>query len=155
MKFFNDCKTVEEVKKLYRQLSKEHHPDSGGDIKIMQEVNTEYAFACAKILKGENLSPEDADKELKLSEEYRHVIEQISHIENINIEIVGNWIWVTGSTKQVKEQLKDAGMRFAPKKLAWYYRSEAFKTKSSNATLDEIREKYGSERIRSGTIRIK
>jgi hypothetical protein len=155
MKYFNECATIEDVKKNYRQLSMQHHPDKGDNIKTMQEVNTEYAFACAKILKGENLSAEDADKELKLSEEYRKVIEQISNLDSINIEVVGNWIWVTGNTMAVKEHLKKAGLKFAPKKVAWYYRSEEFATKSSNATLDEIRAKYGSEKVKTGTMRIK
>lgn len=154
MKFFKECTSIEEVKKLYRKLSMQHHPDRGGDIKVMQEVNTEYAFACAKILKGENLSAEEADKELKLSEEYRRVIESISNLD-IDIEIVGNWIWVTGNTRAVKEELKNAGLRFAPKKVAWYYRSEEFKTKTSNATLDEIRGKYGSEKVKSGIPKIR
>ncbi|HVX52008.1 MAG TPA: hypothetical protein VHB48_17750 [Chitinophagaceae bacterium] len=63
------------------------------------------------------------------------------------IELVGNWIWVTGSTFPVKTKLKAAGLFFASKKVAWYYRAEAYKTKGSGKTLEQIRRKYGSENI--------
>lgn len=149
MKFFNNCVTIEEVKTLYKKLAKENHPDLGGDTETMQQINTEYAFACAKILKGENLSNEEVNEQIRLSEEYRQVIEQIINLPNIIIEIVGNWIWVTGNTYPVKSQLKAARLEFAPKKKCWYYRAEEFKSRGSNKTLDEIRQKYGSETINS------
>jgi hypothetical protein len=129
MKHFQNCRTIEEVKKCYKQLAKQFHPDCGGDTATMQEVNKEYAYACAKILKGENLSAEETEQEIRLSEEYRNVIEQIINLPNIVIEVVGHWIWVTGNTYPVKTQLKQAGLFFASKKLAWYYRAEEYKTK--------------------------
>lgn len=147
MRFFNDCKTIEEVKTLYKQLAKQYHPDCGGDTVTMQAINTKYAFACAKILKGENLSSEETDEQIRLSEEYRKVIEQIINLAGIVIEVVGHWIWITGNTYPVKKQLKEAGLFFASKKTAWYYRSEEYKTKGGKKTLDEIRDKYGSETI--------
>lgn len=147
MKHFQNCSTIEEVKKLYKQLAKQFHPDCGGDTATMQEVNREYAFACAKILKGENLSAEETEQEIRLSEEYRNVIEQITNLPNIIIEVVGHWIWVTGNTYPVKAQLKQAGLFFASKKVAWYYRAEEYKTKGGKKTLDEIRSKYGTEQV--------
>jgi len=147
MQYFKDCTTIEEVKATYKTLAKQHHPDCGGDTATMQAINTEYAFACAKILKGENLSAEDTDEQIRLSEEYRKVIEQIINLPGIIIEVVGHWIWVTGSTYPLRAQLKAAGLFFAPKKVAWYYRAEEYKTKGGKKTLDEIREKYGSEKI--------
>jgi len=147
MKYFSNCKTIEEVKATYKQLAKQYHPDLGGDTATMQAINTEYAYACASLAKGAGLSDEQADNAIKLSEEYRQVIEKIIYLEGIVIEIVGNWIWVTGNTRPIKDILKDAGFHFAHKKLAWYYRNEAFKTRGNGAPLEEIRRKYGSESI--------
>lgn len=147
MKYFNNCTTLEEVKATYKQLAKQYHPDCGGDTETMQAINTEYAFASAKILKGEDLSAEDIDEQIRLSEEYRKVIEQIINLAGIVVELVGNWVWVTGNTYPVRKQLKGAGLFFALKKLAWYYRAEEYKTKGGKKTLDEIRGKYGSETI--------
>ena len=149
MKYFKYCSTIDEVKALYKKLAKENHPDMGGDTATMQAINTEYAFACAKIARGAGLSDEDTDTEIKLSEEYRQVIEKIIHLPGIIIEVVGNWIWVTGNTRPVKDVLKETGFYFAAKKVAWYYRNEAFKTRGNGAPLEEIRRKYGSETINS------
>ena len=35
--------TQEEIKKAYKRKAKEHHPDIGGDTKLMQKVNKAYA----------------------------------------------------------------------------------------------------------------
>jgi hypothetical protein len=149
MNYFKDCQTIEEVKARYKILAKEHHPDCGGNTETMQAINVEYAFACAKVLKGENLSGEDTDEQIRLSEEYRAVIEQLIAISGIVIEVVGNWIWVTGATYPVRKLLKDIGLFYASKKVAWYYRSEEFKTTGSKKSLDEIKAKYGSETVHS------
>ena len=147
--YFKECRTLDEVKATYKQLAKQHHPDLGGDTATMQAINSEYAFACAKVLKGENLSTEDTDEQVRLSEEYRAVIEKLIALTGIIIEVVGNWIWVTGNSYPVRKELKAAGLFFASKKLAWYYRAEEFKSTGSRKTLDEIREKYGTETVNS------
>lgn len=148
MKFFSHCKTLDEVKSTYRKLALEHHPDKGGDTATMQAINKEYAFISAKLTKGANLSEEEAEQQMKFSEEYRKVIEQIIHLEGITVELVGYWIWVTGNTYPLRSALKKAGLLFAPKKQAWYYRSELYKvSKGGKKSLDEIKAKYGCEQI--------
>ena len=147
MKYFKQCKTIDEVKAMYKTLAKLHHPDCGGDTATMQAINSEYAYACAQVLRGENLSQEDTEEQVRMSEEYRAVIELLMPIAGIVIEVVANWIWVTGATYPVKKELKAAGLFFASKKQAWYYRSEEFKTTGSKKSLDEIRAKYGAETI--------
>lgn len=153
MQYFNNCATIDAVKTLYKQLAKQYHPDLGGDTAIMQAINTEYAFACAKILKGENLSTEEVSEQIRLSEEYRQVIEQIINLPNIIIELVGNWIWVTGNTYAVKAELKAAKLDYAHKKKCWYFRAEEFKTRGGRKSLDEIRGKYGSTTINGSNSR--
>ena len=146
MKWFNECGTIEQVKTTYKKLAKQYHPDLGGDTLTMQEINKEYAFASSKAIKGANLSDEETESEIQFSEEYRQAIEKIIHLEGIVIEVVGYWIWVTANTYPVRATLKDAGFLFAPKKLAWYFRTGEYKVKKGGKkSLDEIRSKYGSE----------
>jgi len=146
MKWFNDCQTLEEVKATYKKLAKQYHPDLGGDTVTMQEINKEYAFASAKAIKGANLSEEETEHEILSSEAYREAIEKIIHLDDITIELVGYWIWVTGDTYPVRAVLKGAGFFFASKKLAWYFRTAEYKvSKGGEKSLDEIRDKYGSE----------
>ncbi|TDQ73833.1 J domain-containing protein [Sphingobacterium yanglingense] len=150
MKYFKDCNTLEEVRKLYRKLAFENHPDKGGNTATMQEINKEYAYISAKIISGQYSSAEETDREMNYSHEYREVIEKIINLPDIIIELVAHWIWVTGKTKPVRQQLKEAGFYFASKKEAWYYRSELFKvSRGGRKSLDEIRGKYGSSIINS------
>lgn len=148
MNYFKNCKTIDEVKALYRALAMQHHPDKGGDVAIMQAVNTEYAFACAKIIKGENLDSTETEAEILKAEKYREALEKIANLEGIIIELVGAWIWVTGNTYPHRARLKEAGFMFAHKKVAWYFRTDEFKTHSRHQlSLDEIKNKYGSRDI--------
>ncbi len=152
MKWFATCQDVKEVKNLYRDLAKQYHPDLGGSTEIMQEINTEYAFAVAKLLKGENLTTEEINEQIKLSEAYRDALNKIIHLPGITIELVGAWIWVTGNTYPVRAEIKAAGYLFAPKKQAWYFRTEEFKVQSrKRLSLDQIRAKYGSKELNQDT----
>ena len=150
MKYFNNCTTQAELKTTFRNLAKQFHPDLAGfdTTAIMQEINAEYAFATAKIAKGENLSDEEINATILENQAYKEAIEKIIALQGIEIEVVGAWVWVTGNTYPVKDTIKAAGFFFASKKKAWYFRTEdnAVK-KGGKTTLEQIRTKYGSEKI--------
>lgn len=42
MKWFINPQTLEELKKQYKKLAMLHHPDVGGNVRDMQEINAEY-----------------------------------------------------------------------------------------------------------------
>lgn len=148
MKWFHNCASLDEVRAMYKKLAKQYHPDLGGDTPTMQEINKEYAFASAAVIKGANLSDEETEHQILSSESYRKALEAIIHLEGITIELVGWWIWVTGNTRLLKNELKTAGYYFASKKLAWYFRTADYKaSRGGKKSLDEIRAKYGSEVI--------
>ena len=41
-KYFKNVKNLEDLKKQYKALLKQHHPDNGGDVEIMKAVNVEF-----------------------------------------------------------------------------------------------------------------
>lgn len=41
-KFFESCKTLDDLKKAYKAAAMKYHPDMGGDTATMQEINAEY-----------------------------------------------------------------------------------------------------------------
>lgn len=148
MKYFNNCKTLNEVKGLYRTLAKENHPDKGGNLATMQEINNEYAFVIRKIAAGADLTNEERESEILNAEAYQNAITAIINLGGINIEICGGWIWVTGNTYKHKAIFKANGFYFASKKVAWYFRSAEYKTHNrKKMDLDDIRHKYGSQQI--------
>lgn len=42
MKWFNNPETLEDLKKQYKRLAFQNHPDRGGKTSDMQEINAEY-----------------------------------------------------------------------------------------------------------------
>ncbi|MBK6700698.1 MAG: J domain-containing protein [Saprospiraceae bacterium] len=148
MKYFNSCQSIEDVKHLYKQLAKQHHPDMGGRTETMQEINSEYSYIIAKLLKGSNLTVEEMESSILSSQNYRNAIDAIIGFVNITIELVGTWIWVTGNTYPYKDYLKENGFCYSHLKKAWYYRSEEFKAKfSSKMELSALKRIYGSTTI--------
>jgi hypothetical protein len=140
LKEFQDIEGINEAKKIYKTLAKKLHPDIGGseeDFKILNEI---YNNLIEHKIYFSNSSKFDIELE--------KIISLILHFENINIELVGSWIWVSGDTKEIKEKLKEIGFKWASKKKMWYYGE--MKAKNPNPkSLDEIKAKYGSETLKS------
>ena len=149
MKYFNNCKSIEELKKEYKKLAFANHPDRGGDVEIMKAINAEYEKALENLKKCGS----KADKASKeQAGDFIQIIENIINLDGIVIEIVGNWIWVTGNTKDHKDTLKGSGFWYASKKKAWYFKPADYVAKSrKHYGLEEIKSKYGSTKVEAGT----
>lgn len=153
LKYFKGCHCLQELKKEYRNLLKKHHPDNGGDLATMQEINAEYA-KLERILPDIELD-ENQTEETKetntadISPVLQAVMNRLSTIPGIEVEICGTWIWVSGNTFPIKETLKDIGLKFSGKKKMWYFREEkdsknTFFKKKKEMDMNHIRSKYGS-----------
>lgn len=153
MKYFADCKTVDDVKKTYRKLAKELHPDAPtGSEEAFKALQAEYDKAFDRLKNyhegkdGETYYKESAET----AEMFRDVIDKIINIMNCSIDIVGSWIWVTGETFNCKDILSEAGFRWASKKKAWYWHSpEDGCTRGGKMSLDEIKIKYGCQTVKT------
>lgn len=110
MVFFNDCKTLEEAKKLYKKLAFENHPDRGGDNEKMQQINNEYSFFVAKFAKG---TSEEINEEFNVAQKFVDVLNKLAGLEGIIVELAGDWLWISGNTYPYKDKLKEIGCRFA------------------------------------------
>lgn len=152
MKWFTNVKTVEELRKQYRELLKRYHPDNtNGSVEITQEINAEYDFIFAH-LSNENTSnyhSNDYDKDEE-NKAFKEVIQQIINI-NADIEIIGIWIWVHGGY-EYRELLKSIGFKYAPKKKCWcWHFGEYHRYHKTEVSLDDIRMKYGSQQVSNKT----
>lgn len=145
--FFSECGSLEEVKKKYKELAMKHHPDKGGDTATMQQINAEYAA----IIKNPHFECKpQTEAETADSLKYPEIINQVIFMEGLIIEIIGNWLWLSGNTYPYRVQLKQIGFYFAPKKTMWYYRPSDYKSANHKPIdIDEIRAKYGSTQIGS------
>ena len=139
-KEFSDVTGLNEAKKVFKKLARLLHPDIGGDeesFKILKNVYDD-------IVEHKIYFSTDAKFDIELEK----IISQILHFEDIIIEVVGSWIWLSGENKIIKDTLKNIGFKWASKKKMWYYgemKGRSHKEKS----LDEIKGKYGCETVRT------
>ncbi|MCF8245530.1 MAG: J domain-containing protein [Saprospiraceae bacterium] len=148
---FSGCTSLDEAKALYRKLVMQLHPDVSGydsteDFKAMQ--NQFEAFrpsAEQEKFKGEF--------EQWRPDIFMAVIEQLSKLEGIAVEVCGSFIWIGGNTYPHRAAIKatETGDYFHPaawhhKKQLWYFSPLGYRKRSGNELgMDEIRSKYGSE----------
>ena len=140
------CKDLDELKREYRRLTKQFHPDCGGTDEQMKQLNLEFERLYAK-LSGEENAAEAAAA-------YESVMESLLNLDGIIVEVCGSWLWISGNTYQHRDALKAAGCRWASNKKLWYWRSPESTTTSHKAvSMEKIREKYGSEIHRAAAYR--
>lgn len=160
MKYFQNCSTIEELKKEYRRLALINHPDNGGNPETMKTINAEYetVFNRLKDIHNKAAAEDTTGKKRKMNEtagEYMEVIQKIIAFSGIVIELCGSWVWVSGNTYEYKDAFKAAGFRWASKKKMWYWRSEADATTSrGKMSMQDIRQKYGSEILETEVKRV-
>lgn len=152
-KYFNPTpKTVEQLKKMYKKLAMQYHPDLGGSTEVMQQVNNEYDTLFARLKNvhekadGEVYTAED--KTAEMPEDFREIINRIIGLDGIEIELIGNWIWVYGNTYPHKETLKGLKFRWSKSKKSWYWHDEGYsKVGRKTFDLETIRGMWGSTKI--------
>lgn len=130
---FENITGINEAKKVYKTLAKLLHPDVGGSDEEFKILNSIYNdFIEHKIF---------FSNESKIDLEIEKIISQILHYENITIELIGSWIWLSGDTKAIKERLKELNFKWASQKKMWYYGE--MKSKNPHPkSIDEIKSKY-------------
>ena len=141
LKEFKGVEGINEAKKIYKTLAKKLHPDMiGGSEDAFKILNAVYTDLIEHKIYFSN--------DFKIDLELEKIISLILHFENITIELIGSWVWVSGDTKEIKDKLKELGFKWASKKRMWYFGE----MKSKNPTpksMEEIKSKYGSETLKT------
>jgi curved DNA-binding protein CbpA len=160
MKYFYPLPTTaEELKTAYRNLAKKFHPDKGGRKEDMQAVNAEYDRLFEKLKDihrnkdGETYTRETAET----SDFFKDLITELMKFDDVIIEIIGCFVWLSGNTKPYKDQIKALRFRWHTKKFIWYLAPDDYRKRSRrDVSMDEIREMYGSsgEMNSRGTTKI-
>lgn len=127
------------VKAAFRKAAQKYHPDKGGSTEMMQAVNAAYAELQKHY--GETIAEFGADA--GYAGRLNDAINAIIHLDGLNIEVCGLWVWVSGDTRTHKDAIKAAGYFWASKKFMWYFRP-ADQAGGRGKSMDEIRGKYGS-----------
>ena len=137
---FNDVVGLNEAKKIYKQLAKQLHPDIGGtdeEFKLLNKIYNDIIEYKIYFSNG-----------VKFDLELEKVISQILHFENINIEVIGSWIWISGDTRAIKDNLKELSFKWASKKKMWFY-GEMKGRNPKQKSMDDIKSKYGCTTLKT------
>ena len=161
-RYFINVNTLEQLRRQYKDLLKRFHPDNGGSEEVMKAVNVEYdklfkvlrdrhesksadgqnGTDSAKSTYNANMYDWENDKAL------REVLQKIINFSGIEIEIAGQWIWISGNTYAYRKDLKDIGFKWASTKKQWYWHSEIFRKRSHRTlSMEDIRNYYGSTKV--------
>ena len=137
---------------------------AGGSEDITKAINAEYD-QLFKVLKDrhESKSASDSGNQNAKQSDYnrnmydwendkalREVLQKIIRFDGIEIEIAGQWIWMSGNTYSYKKELKEIGFKWASAKKQWHFHAEIFRKKShKQLSMDEIRNYYGSTKVQT------
>lgn len=152
MKYFNSCKTIEDVKQIFRDLCKKLHPDNGGDGYAFAEMMTEYQVAFNRLKNTHRTQDgetyESKEKTSETPEQFAEIIGRVIHMTGVKIEIIGSWVWLSGNTMVYKDDIKAAGFFWSRSKKAWYYNgNEKRSRRRGHYSMDGLRSKWGAETV--------
>ena len=148
------CASVDELKRVFRALVLQNHPDRGGDTKTMQDINNCYQVLLSNFDNTKNSEGftyhYNPIKEKELMDLFYKVVSL--DLEGLIVEIIGSWLWVSGeSTFKFKKELKELKLKWSRNKKSWYFHFDDSyqKNHNGNYSLDDIRELWGIKERRS------
>lgn len=156
MKWFNDIDSPGELRKLYKKLVIQHHPDNGGSEEVIKEINSEYDTLFRRLKDDfehketyENATDKQKQQyDWQKDQKIRNMILLLAKFEGITVEIAGTWIWVS-DCYQYRKELKELGFHWAREKKRWYIHfDDHYRSGSRPVSMGYIRNKYGSVEIR-------
>ena len=153
VQYFQDCKTIDEAKNLFKKLCFDLHPDHN-------KSHSAHADFISMREQYENFEPSEGRERnaTDKADTLYNIVKQFETLDNVLISFVGSFIWLedapghAGSTKAQKEGIKKILLegynspRFAFKRLKWYYSPAGYKQKfRSKKTFEEIKNTWGSK----------
>lgn len=153
--YFTNCNTAEELKKEYRRLAKQLHPDNSktGNAEEFKKMQAEFEKRFDSVGSvHKNAAGETYEKETtETAHEFMDLIEKLLHMDGVNVELCGSWIWLTGNTREHKDAIKALGFKWSKNKSAWYFHREPYRKHGKKQhSLDDIRAMYNNINFGTG-----
>jgi len=136
-----------------------HHPDRGGDNETMKQVNLAYEKALSsrdgEISTGFDGQAHEYHYNAKVERAaMEKVLEILGAGLGVKVELIGTWVWVSGNTRPVKDQLKALGLRWHGKRVMWYWHTPSYKRRYSGVSTDTLRRAYGSRTFEEDSLAV-
>ena len=154
MNYFKGCVKVEHLKAEYRRLAFVWHPDRGGDLRTMQEINAEYHARLASFDGAESNGADGKTHRYSYKRDVEQgLMDKISELlalrlgPTVEINLIGTWIWILGDTKPVKDKIKSVGCKWHSKRGCWYWQNDGYKRRYSHKSLGALASQYGCDKF--------
>mgnify|MGYP000972895017 CR=1 FL=1 len=135
-----EYETITDIKKHFRELAKMYHSDYGGTDEQFRELYSEYEYLIEHFI-------EKQYKDVRMSEMVKALINELMFYEDMELEVVGDWLWVDTSRNNDK-LLKDLGFFWSSKHSKYYYSGKTKKvTKCSSYSMQDMRNMMGNKKI--------
>ena len=153
---FDSCNSLEDVKKRFRELIKEYHPDNGGNAAAAASILEQYketlkkfdAWNASRTATASATDFNGTTSATDLADDIADAAAIACGLDGTTVELCGSWLWVTGNTYVYRSTLKAAGFKWASKKKAWYFHAGEYRRYNrSDMSLSAIRAKYGAATI--------
>lgn len=160
LKWFKGVKTQKEAKSLYHKLCRQYHPDiSGKDTTAeMQEINAEFERVFDTLPRDTNTNAgaeahkTEAHKNgnettKQTAQRFMKIIQKLVKCEGLTIEIVGSWIWLSGTTYKYMRCIKQMGFKYSIKHKKYYLADGETSRRGSRYSFEQICDRYGVDKI--------
>jgi hypothetical protein len=149
--FFQGLNSVEDIKSTYRNLARQHHPDLGGDLETMQLLNAQY-HAKLQSITGSKSGEHTYNYNQKIEQDIIDKINELLVLNDVNVDLIGTWIWVRGDTKPHRDRLRKLGCFWHSGRKVWYWKPKGFgRSRSNPGSLDALALKYGCKKFKNHT----
>lgn len=98
MKYFKNINSLEDLKKQFKKLAFQHHPDRGGDVEVMKAINNEYDMLFPIWKNRDNIKTEETAESTRNEFYTQNGWKGDKYDRNLNIKTIA---------KLVREQLKE------------------------------------------------
>lgn len=145
--------TIAGLKVSFREQALKYHPDRNPHgLEMMQIINA------ANVLLQEQAAywafgSEKRERKFNkpsITEEMDKILDALRKFKDIAIEIIGTWIWVSGTTEPYEDTLKHMGFWYSPKRDAYYWKPTDWKPinkKSKDYTMEDLRQTFRTEKF--------
>jgi hypothetical protein len=138
--YFENCKTLSDIKRVFREQSKILHPDTGGNEDQFKAFIAEYEYMLRTYV-SENVQQKNMDTYV-----FNSILRKIMSYD-IDIEIIGYWIYCYNSF-HYRNELKGIGFWFSKKHKAWIYNGSTKIKKRSNLSHADVIAIHGCTTIK-------
>lgn len=134
--------TIEEAKRQYHKLCVKLHPDMGGSYEEFVAMGAEWEYLqkhnynIHETAEGSTYTDWNQETPDEVTSKFADIIEQLIHMEGVEIEICGSFIWLGGNTYDHKARNQGYGVQVGTQEEALVPRAQGLEEEGPQGAYD-------------------